>query len=475
MTSAILGAGLLMVAGLAVAMVRPSLRLPALAFALLALPGNVDDLLPQMSLDPHPVAGQFAPVVSTLDLLIAWAIILTLREGRRLDRREGRLVGLAVVLALAATLTAVANGLTGVDFGPALRGVILFWRIAALLLLALALRTEMGDGRWLAGAIVLGGVVLLANGIYTTIGDDLDRFTAKTFGRNGFAIALTVVIVAGSGLAFDLWSHATNVRMRLAAIGIAGVAGVSLIGMSATGTRMAFVVLMGAALSAVVLYPGRIRRHELRGIAVTGLLAVVLMSASVALTGAGGRTLSVITDPDTTVGVVTDPGSLPTETEIRSRGEFWALASDMALANPLTGVGPFQWNVQRYVLDPESPIVVADAHQTYLQIAAEYGFIVLGLYLALLLTSVIAVGSSLVSRRVREWLGWSRLGIVIASAVIPIAALTNAHVINPRNGPLEWLLIGSAIAYVLNARRATDTAERASGAPAGEPAAPALG
>lgn len=452
MTTVILAAGLVMIVVLATAITRPSLRMPAIAFGLLALPGNVDDLLPQLALDPHAIRDAMAPVVTSIDLLILWALLLTVRESPGLGPSGRRLLVVAVIAAVAASLAVAFAAVNGVPAGAVVRGLILWWRIVALVYMAFALRVHLGDGRLIGLAIVAGGVVLLGNGVYTTVTDDLDRFTAKTFGRNGLAVALTVVTVVGTGVAADLWSRAVGTRHRLLAIGAATVAALSLFGMSATGTRIAFMTLLLAGVAALVLYPGRIGRHAIPRIALTFGVAVAVLAGSVFLTTAGGRTLSVVTDLDTTVDVVTDPGGTPTETEIRSRGEFWDLAVRMAVANPLTGVGPFQWNVVRYVMDPTGPVVVADAHQSYLQIAAEYGIPSLVLYVLLLATIAAAVVPSLRSVRDRERLGWAGIGIVVGSGIIPIAAMTNAHVISPRNGPLEWLLLASAAAICVAVR-----------------------
>lgn len=50
MTTLILWVGLGLAAISALAMRRPDWRVPALVFAILALPGNIDNLLPQMLL-----------------------------------------------------------------------------------------------------------------------------------------------------------------------------------------------------------------------------------------------------------------------------------------------------------------------------------------------------------------------------------------------------------------------------------------
>ena len=461
MTTVILAAGLVMIVVLATAIARPSLRLPAIAFGLLALPGNVDDLLPQLALDPHSIRDAMAPVVTSMDLLILWALLLTVRESPGLGSIGRRLVVLAVIAAVVASLAVGVAAASGVPAGAVVRGLILWWRIAAIVYLAFALRAHLGDGRLLGLAIVAGGVVLLGNGVYTTVTGDLERFTAKTFGRNGLAVALTVVTVIGTGVAADLWSRAAGAHHRLVAIGAAAIAALSLFGMSATGTRIAFMMLLLAGVAALVLYPGRLGRRAIPGIALTFAVGFTVLAGSVLLTSAGGRTLSVVTDLDTTVGVVTDPGGTPTETEIRSRGEFWDLAVRMALADPLTGVGPFQWNVVRYVMDPTGPVVVADAHQTYLQIAAEYGLPSLAVYLSLLVLVASAIVPSLLSIRDRERLGWAGIGIVVGSVIIPIAAMTNSHIISPRNGPLEWLLLASAAAVCVAVRERTRSGEPA--------------
>jgi len=451
MTTVILIGGLLMVAALAVAMIEPRWRLPALAFGLLAIPGNIDDLLPQMVLDPHAVLDATAAVITFADLLLVWAVVLTIREARPLGGTIRHLIALAIALAAIATTVSIVNMAQGVDLPSVVRGIVLFARIPALLYLAGALRSELGDGRLLAYAIVAGGIVLLGNGIYTTISADLGRFTAKTFGRNGFAIALTVVTVVGSALACDLWSKARTGRHRAAALACGIVAAACLFGMSATGTRMALIVSIAAAGAALLLYPRRLDRAAFRGILITSVIAIVIVVASIAMTAAGGRTVSFFTDPETIVGVVTNPGGVPTATEIRTRGQFWALAAQMALARPLTGVGPFQWNVVRYKLEPNGPVVVADSHQSYLQIAAEYGFVTLAAYLVTLGAAALAVVAGIWSRERRATLGWTGIGLVVGSAVIPLAALTNAHIINPRNGPLEWLLIATGLSLVVAA------------------------
>jgi O-antigen ligase len=120
----------------------------------------------------------------------------------------------------------------------------------------------------------------------------------------------------------------------------------------------------------------------------------------------------------------------------------------MARAEPLTGVGPFQWNVHRYVLDPKGPVIVVDAHNSYLQIAAEYGLVTLAVYGALLAHAMLIIGLSVLRRERRARIGWAGIGICVAAFTYPFAELTNSHFFNVRLGAVGWLLIATAVTLV---------------------------
>ncbi|MCI0583585.1 MAG: hypothetical protein L0227_11980, partial [Chloroflexi bacterium] len=109
MAPAIQIAGLGLVVALAVVGLRPEWRLAAIVVALLSVPGNVDNLLPQFSLDPHDLANNTGPVVSAVDALLGWAVALTVRERRAPTGLRRSLTVVAVgVAAIAAGVAVVA-------------------------------------------------------------------------------------------------------------------------------------------------------------------------------------------------------------------------------------------------------------------------------------------------------------------------------------------------------------------------------
>ncbi len=446
MTNAILLAGIGLAIVLAVLMLSREWRLPALLFALLAIPGNLDDLLPQMRLDPNDIADSTAPVVSVVDLLLVWALLLTIREGREV-RTPRVLVGLAAILVGLAGVSAAVAISRGVEPGAAVRGVVVFAGLAAVLWLAGSLIRTAGDAFRLALGAAGGGAILLANGLYTSTIFNQDRFTATTFGRNTFAIALVVVTILTASIVFSRWGRrrASPVDTALV-VGAAMISAATLFGAVATGTRMSLVALAGAALLMLLLNRGwRSRAGIARVGAILGITVAIVGSATL-LTAEGSRTVSIFTTPGAALEGVMDPGSMPVYSEIRSRAEFWSLAIQMAQENPLTGVGPYQWNVQRYRHAQFEPLV-ADVHNAYLQAAAEYGLPLAIGYLILLAASLTIV--LLGARRPSSWpaIDVTVAAISAAAFAYAVADLTNSNLFNVRMGLVGWLLIAVAATY----------------------------
>ena len=465
MTTLILLAGLAMLVALAILATQPGWRLPAVAFALLSVPGNVDNLLPQMTLDPNPLENATAPAISSLDLLLAWAVILTLLERRPVHRMGRLFVAGGLIVLIVASVAAGAALASGVEALAVVRGIVLFARLPALLYLAFALRDQLGNGNRVAAALALGGVILLGNGVYTTATAGLERFTATTFGRNGLAVALAIVAIAAAGSAYQAWRPSDRFARR-AVVGCGLLGGLAVFAMLATGTRVSLVMLGLAAMGIAILRPWPASRQQLLGAFATAIVVVAAVGSSIALTAAGGRSFSILSEAsDTmaeTVNSVTDPTGVPIYSPIRSRSDFWRLAIEMTEEAPVLGVGPFQWNIERYRLDADTPKVVADAHDTYLQIAAEFGIPTLVVYLALSAALVATIGLRVLRSSVRRSLGWSGMALALIALTFPVVELTNSHFFSVRMGPLAWLVASAAVALVVVTRhdRAVSEASR---------------
>ena len=444
MTTVILIAGVLFLVACALAIWLPEWRLPALLLALLAMPGNVDNVLPQMMLDPNPIANNAAPVASAIDVLVLLAVFLSVREGRwtMLTPIARRLVlGGLTVWGMVTISALVALG-AGVEPAAVIRGSITFLRVPALLFLALVLWSEAGFARNLAIAATLGIGSLIANGIYTSALAEATRFTASTFGRNGFQLALAVSGVLAAGLTI---SYAARSRWGPSALAALAVS-VALFAAIATGTRASLLALVPATVFALIINRRWFSRRGAVGLAAAIVLVLVVGTAAVVITPEGGRATSVLTDPGETVHIVTHPGDQPSYSPVTTRTHFWRLAGRMVAEHPVAGVGPFQWNIQRYQLEPTADQIVVDTHNTYIQIAAEYGIPVLAAYLLLLGTIVGGVLLTAWRRNAVSSHSWTATCLAATAVVFPITELTNSHFFNVRLGGVEWLLLGSAFA-----------------------------
>lgn len=468
MTTAILVVGIVAVLLVAWSMRRPDWRLAALLFALLAIPGNVDNLMPQMRLDPHDIANSTAPAVSFVDLLIVWGLALSVREDRFRDwpRDLWLIVGVSALTATLATAVTIVNVFVdGVEAPAAVRGVLTMWRLPALLALAFALRSEVRGGRPLAIAATAAVIVLIGNGLYTSAGGETTRFTAATFGRNGFSLVLVVGAIMAAGLAIDLRrrEHSNPWPWALALC----VAAAALFGAIATGTRMSLLVAAPAILAAMAVNRSWWNRPGIIGAGAMAVGVLVVAAAAMLWTTEGARALSGWTNPGETVDIITDPESEPDYSPVRTRTRWWDQALTLARSDPLTGIGPYQWNIRRYELEPDAEPIVADPHNTYIQTATEYGLPVLVTYIVTLISAAGTVAYRALSAA--STLRSSAIATSVAAAALmtPAAEATNSYLFNVRIGPMAWLLMGVAIVLavmpvVVNGRGKPMRADRSS-------------
>lgn len=460
MTTLILAGGIAIVVAIAWAMRRQEWRLPALLFAILAVPGNVDNLLPQMRLDPHDIANATAPAVSFVDLLLAWGVAVTAREGgfRGWPKLLRTILAGGCVVAAAAAVVSLVNVAQGADPSAAARGILAFARIPAALAITFAVREQIRDGRLLAVAGAAGAVSLVANGLYTSASLDATRFTAATFGRNGFSLVLVVTALLATGLAVELRRRGSRALWWAAAFAIAGIALFSAI---ATGSRMSLLVGVPVAAAAMIVNRSWWNRRGVVGAVALAVAAVLVAGSAMLWTSEGARALSALLNPGETVDIITDPESEPDYSPVRTRTRWWSHAVRMIADDPATGVGAYQWAIERYRYEPEAEPVVADTHNTYLQMGAEYGLPVLLLYVALLGSVAIAVG----------WYAWSSRSVVRSSApavavlaaavMIPMTEVTNSYLFNVRIGIAAWILLATAVLLTVVPARQRGRAEPA--------------
>jgi O-antigen ligase len=376
---ALLAAGAATMAGLLIA-VRPALGIgfvAALGFvpvALMNLPLALVLWTPIPFIQYLP-AVSIAPTFASLVVVAAW---LGSGRDRRVATNAGE-VGLArrapLVLVLLALIVWVTMSIAlSEDYGRGLAKAGA-WYTAALIfvILVTTLRTARSV-RLILGAFVFGAVLSVSIGLVATGLSPVDsaiETSTYTEGRlkggssdpNYLAAGIVPAIVLAAALAATtrslLWKWALGVSIGILAIGLA-----------ATQSRGGFLALLFTAVAALVL----LRRHRVQimaGFAVFGGMVALMLAVT---PGAWERVTSL------------DGGG-------NGRSDLWTVAWRIGQEHPVAGVGisDFQAEAHRFVRRPgqitEAALIVDKphvAHNTYLQVLTELGWVGLTLFLALM-------------------------------------------------------------------------------------------
>jgi putative inorganic carbon (hco3(-)) transporter len=255
-----------------------------------------------------------------------------------------------------------------------------------------AVRTE-DDLRRVLKAMVLAYVIVFPYAVRQMLrfGERLGTGLYET----NYLAAILVLLVP---LAFVFGSQAPDRRGRMLWTG-AGLLLVMMVFL--TSSRGGFVGLLAAGM--VYVY----RRRGLGG--AMAVLAALLAAVVLLPTDVGTRALATIFQ---------DSGDLPAGLETSNRAHvalFWA-ALRMIVDNPLIGVGPMNF---KSLSTSYTGLDIANiAHNSFLEIAAEFGLPALGLFLLLLgavfatLSSAARLGASAATRDLAGWAEGLRAGLI---------------------------------------------------------------
>lgn len=234
------------------------------------------------------------------------------------------------------------------------------------------------------------------------------------------------LLIAGP-LALALLRNSTSRRLPVLGLGTAILAAVFL-----TGARSAYLALGVAAVAAVALASLHGRRASWRVTAISAMRRRPVLIA-VPLVGAVGGALL-----------------LPSVLHRFAQGgdtvrlDLWRAALEIFMRYPLTGGGPGTWVQLKVEANaPDIPnLIFANAHNTYVQAAAELG--IMGIAAAALLIVVVA-------RRILRGLGDERAqarGATLAVIAGLVAFATLAAFDSLTNMPVVCLLVIGVVAWV---------------------------
>jgi O-antigen ligase len=174
------------------------------------------------------------------------------------------------------------------------------------------------------------------------------------------------------------------------------------LGLVLTFSRMSWIAALAGLALAVLLRPKGTRARLAGGMALLGGLAIVIAVAAAGPT-LGTRYNSIF--HPTGAGVSTANGD-------RTRQQLWKAALDVAVQHPVAGVG-FDKLAPELAAHVADVSILSHAHSTYLQLAAEGGF-VLGI-------GALALFALALGRDLRHGLRTSPLAAGLAGSILALA------------------------------------------------------
>ncbi len=339
---------------------------------------------------------------SVTDLLLAGAVALWFLDGAR--RRRLPLHGSPVVVAAGVYLAVLLVATLGAQEFEEAAAEVIKWAELWLLLLVAPAMLDTRQARWVAAALVAGGVFQAGYGLYQfvfQVGPEyfviLDRFmrASGSFGQpNPFGGYLGMTLPLATSLALWAWAGFLSRRgwrssALLWAIFYTAATGIIAAGLLASWSRGAW---LGAGVGVLVVLVLRSRTAALLTGLVLLLLLVTLLLGAFSPQMIPQPILARVEDVPAYLGLsdvlsqpVTDANFAVVE-----RVAHWVAAQRMWEGAPWLGVGPGNYGAAYPAVHlPRWEEPLGHAHNVYLNVLAETGLVGLLAYCALMVTTVV--------------------------------------------------------------------------------------
>lgn len=394
----------------------------------------------------HPITqvGGFNLFLS--DVVWLPAVPLALLSHHR-DRPLARLAPVRWPMATL-LITAVFSSLLAADTARAAVGTFQLLELFTIAWVTVAfVRTPHQVSRVLVvAAIVVAVDALLALGQLVDLvpieqlplaaGSDVGRVTGVSGNALGTFLVLGLVLVLG------LWLGLPRRSARpMPALGI-GMLGA----LVATGIRSAWLSFALCLLLALLLGLRHSRRFTGRRTAALLGLGATLM-VSLILLGDRGVIPSVYVERLTSISGFAEA---QTGSTTYARLRFWETSLRMIEQNPLLGVGPKNWVVEKWQYGLPSSVVglstdeIVDPHHALLEVAAEQGLVAVAAILALYLISIRLCLRGLGSG---SWAPSVAIPLMLVSAARPLSQLAGGDVGTDKTWYVMLGLVASAASF----------------------------
>jgi putative inorganic carbon (HCO3(-)) transporter len=370
-------------------------------------------------------------------LVLSWLAVVTTSDDAENDFMSAH-PGITYLLAVFVGWS-VASSIWAESASAAVNYSFRYAQNALLFLIVFSAIRNRKHARWAVGSFVIGATVAAIFAILNPPHPGLYD-VARASGTIGDPNELAAVLVAGLILAGVLISLLRDSpTLRLAVVGAAVLCAAGLFSTFSRGG----LVSLGCALLAAIVVGGRWRRAAVM-VTVVSVLSAVMFFAVLAPKQATERVTKV------------DGGT--------GRTDIWRVGARMVQAHPIRGVGAgnFQVSSVHYAIKPgaikydyfiEAPKV---AHNTYLQVLAELGFVGLVPFLMLLGFAFACVFKA---AQVFARVGDRDMELVARGVLLALIGILSADLfISGQFSKQLWLLLGLCPALLAIARRSSEPA-----------------
>jgi O-antigen ligase len=273
--------------------------------------------------------------------------------------------------------------------------------------------------------------ILAFNGGYRIDPDGFLRVGGMGSGDNPFAFYVTVILL----IAFARFMLRAQLRYLL-------FSAVLVVWIALTGTRIAVLAAAAGFMTLVLLASVTAQNRK---VVVVSLLALVGVTV-VLLPNALARTFGFVPTPAELFSLLRDPAALYTSINWQGRQLLWAILWGAFMASPLFGNGLGSSTVVIREMFPDQGVKVA--HNEYMRMATDTGFIGVGLMAAAVIAWLVAaIRLSLRGDRVVREYAFPAAASIVACAMV--AATDNAiDYYSPFTQYIGFLVAGAVVAQM---------------------------
>lgn len=407
-----------------------SLRPLIFPVMLIAIPGPLDDVFPKVFIgSPTEINAAPVAVISYIDYVLLTLLSIAILKKKRwvpLPKYIFLFSGVVIFSFFSFFLNLLLN--PDFDFIIGLTGLLMFFRMFLTFLIASSVITSIRDYRRFLFGVAAAIWLLLVDSIYFTyFYNHLDRLTAGSLGNNAFGnfLSMSAILLLGIG-------SISRGSLRYF-LGI--TVGCCMAAVVLTQTKMAlFILLTGFVIWYSTLGGNRLLRTKTLAI-LAGTFGLFIFWIN------RFESLSRINPLKVFSGETPLLENPYLNTFFSARIHIWKTSLKMISENFFWGIGPNQWNLQKYNYGFSLDHVLLDSHNGYLQIFSEYGIFLFVAFYSIILLSLWngkRTCQKLMQGNSTKMLVWST---TISLFIWSISELTNAAIIKNRINNFVVILV----------------------------------